>query len=109
MLFAAPVSFVYTIFPVAVWAALRFGPPGAATATVVVAIVAVGYTVQGIGPFTTSTDVHNLFRLQTFLGVLSVSSLIVAAVMAERSAVESALHGSQQQHRDIIHYASVGV
>src|SRR5688572_19571431 len=109
VLFEARISFVYTVFPLAVWAALRFGPHGAATATFIVAIVAVGYTVQGVGPFTNSTDVNNLFRLQSFLAVLAVTSLIVAAMMAERRTVEAALKASRKQHRDIVQYASVGV
>jgi PAS domain S-box-containing protein len=109
VLFEAPVSFVYTIFPVGIWAALRFGPRGAATATFVVAVIAVSYTVRGVGPFTTSTDVNDLFRLQSFLGVLAITSLIVSAVMAERRTAEAALDASRQQHRDIVHYASVGV
>jgi two-component system, cell cycle sensor histidine kinase and response regulator CckA len=103
------VSYVYTVFPVAMWAALRFGRRGAATASFVVSVLAIGYTVQGVGPFTTSTDVNNLFRLQSFLGVLSLTGLILAAVIAERRTAESALEGSRRQHRDIVHYASVGV
>jgi len=109
VLFEAPVSFVYTIFPLGIWAALRFGPRGAATATFVVAVIAVSYAVQNVGPFTTSTHVNDLFRLQTFLGVLAITSLIVSAVMAERRTAEAALETSRQQHRDIVHYASVGV
>ena len=109
VLFRAPISFVYTVFPVITWAALRFGPRGAATATFVVSAIAIVSTVQGVGPFTTSTVVNNLFRIQTFIGVLALTALILAAVISERRAAEAALKRSRKQHRDIIHYASVGV
>ena len=109
VLFEAEVSYVYTIFPVVIWAALRFGPRGAALATFVAATIAIAFTVQGVGPFTTSTAVNNLFRIQTFIAVLAVTALILAAVIAERRAAEAALERSRRAHRDIVHYASVGV
>ena len=109
VLFQAPFSYVYAIFPVTIWAALRFGPRGAATASFTVAALAIWFTVRGVGPFSTSTPAHNLFQLQTFISLLALTSLILAAVIAEQQTAESALERSQQQHRDIVTYASVGV
>jgi two-component system cell cycle sensor histidine kinase/response regulator CckA len=108
-LWQAPVSYVYAIFPLTIWAALRFGVRGAGAASLVVSAIAVAYTVNGVGPFATSTPVNNLFSLQTFIGVLALTNLIIAAVIAERRTVESALQRSRQQHQDIVNYASVGV
>ncbi len=108
-LFQTPFSYVYAIFPVTIWAALRFGPRGAATASFIVSALAIGYTVRGVGPFATSTAVNNLFELDTFIGLLALTTLILAAATAERRAAESALRRSRQQHQDIVHYASVGV
>jgi len=109
VLWRAPVSYVYAIFPLTIWAALRFGVRGAAAASIVVSVIAVGYTVSVVGPFATSTPVNNLFSLQTFIAVLALTNLIIAAVIAERRTVESALQRSRQQHQDIVNYASVGV
>lgn len=108
-LFQTPFSYVYAIFPVTIWAALRFGPRGAATASFIVSALAIGYTVRGVGPFATSTAVNNLFELDTFIVLLALTTLILAAAIAERRTAESALRRSQQQHQDIVHYASVGV
>jgi two-component system cell cycle sensor histidine kinase/response regulator CckA len=109
VLWRGPVSYVYAIFPLTIWAALRFGVRGAGAASLAVTAIAVGYTVSGVGPFATSTPVNNLFSLQTFIGVLALTNLIIAAVIAERRTVESALQRSRQQHQDIVNYASVGV
>jgi PAS domain S-box-containing protein len=108
-LFQTPFSYVYAIFPVTIWAALRFGPRGAATASFIVSALAIGYTVRGVGPFATSTAVNNLFQLDTFIALLALTTLILAAVIAERRTAESALRRSRQQHQDVVHYASVGV
>jgi PAS domain S-box-containing protein len=108
-LFQTPFSYVYAIFPVTIWAALRFGPRGAATASFVVSALAVGFTIRGVGPFASSTNVTNLFEIQTFIGLLALTTLLIAAGGAERGASEIALEQSRQQHRDIVQYASVGV
>ncbi|HEX9130485.1 MAG TPA: MASE1 domain-containing protein [Gemmatimonadaceae bacterium] len=108
-LFQTRFSYVYVIFPVTIWAALRFGPRGAATASFIVSALAIGYTVSGVGPFATSTAVNNLFQLDTFIALLALTSLTLAAAIAERRAVESALRRSRQQHQDVVHHASVGV
>jgi PAS domain S-box-containing protein len=109
VLFLIPFSYVYAIFPVTIWAALRFGPRGAATSSLLVSVLAIGYTLRGLGPFVTSTAVNNLFQLQTFIALLGLTTLILAAVIAERGTAELALERSREQHRDIVRYASVGV
>jgi PAS domain S-box-containing protein len=92
LLFRNPLPYVYAVFPVVVWAALRFGSRGTATATAVVAVLTIGYTLRGLGPFVSSTPTENLALLQTFLGLTTVTGLVLAAAVTERSAAERALH-----------------
>jgi hypothetical protein len=98
-LFRLPYSYVYAIFPVVIWAALRFGPRGATTATTLVASLAVWYTLQGQGPFVASTPTQNLALLQTFLGLLAVTALVVAALVTERTTAQQALTESEAHYR----------
>ena len=46
----------YVVFPVLIWAALRFGPRGAATALVVVSGLTVWNTAHNAGPFVRAVD-----------------------------------------------------
>jgi PAS domain S-box-containing protein len=98
-LFRLPYSYVYAIFPVVSWAALRFGPRGAATATTLVAGLAIWYTMHGRGPFVASTPTQNLALLQTFVGLLAVTALVLAALVTERTTAERALTESEMQYR----------
>ena len=86
-----PLSYVYAVFPLVVWAALRFGSRGTATAAGVVATLTIWYTLHGLGPFVASTPTENLALLQTFLGLTAVTGLMLAAVVTERGAAERAL------------------
>src|SRR6266568_1632101 len=91
LLLRNPLSYVYAVFPVVVWAALRFGTRGPATTTAIVAALTVGYTLRGLGPFVASTATENLALLQTFLGLTAVTGLVLAAVVTERGVAEGAL------------------
>jgi signal transduction histidine kinase len=76
---------VYLVFPVALWATLRFGPPGAVVFTGVVSSIAIWGAVHATGPFVQGTILrYNLLNTQVFMGVVGVTVLILAAVVAER-------------------------
>ena len=76
-----PLTFVP--LPWLVWAAFRFGPREAATAAVVTSGIAVWLTSNGLGPFSAVTVNESLLLLQAFIGVVTVTILTMAAVVAE--------------------------
>jgi signal transduction histidine kinase len=80
----------YVVFPVLIWAALRFGPAGAATAVAITSCLTVWNTARGSGPFVRESITHSLLASQLFVAVAALTSLILAAVTAERSASERA-------------------
>jgi signal transduction histidine kinase len=80
----------YIVFPLLIWAALRFGPLGAATTLVIVSSLTVWNTAHGSGPFVRSSITHSLLATQLFVAVAALTSLVLAAVTAEREASETA-------------------
>jgi PAS domain S-box-containing protein len=78
------VDFSYLIFPVLIWAAIRFGPPGTSASTAVVSSLAIWGTAHGGGPFVGGTFHENVLALQTFMSIVAGSVLVLAAVVAER-------------------------
>jgi signal transduction histidine kinase len=80
----------YIVFPVLIWAALRFGPFGAATAVAITSSLTVWNTAHGSGPFLRSSITHSVLASQLFVAVAALTSLILAAVTAERAASERA-------------------
>jgi PAS domain S-box-containing protein len=101
----------YAVFPVMVWAALRFGQRGAATAVLAVAGIAVWATVRGSGPFVKLDPNLSLIYLQTFMAVVSATSLLLGAAITERAETAEALLESERrfrlalEHSDIIVYS----
>jgi signal transduction histidine kinase len=80
----------YIVFPVLIWAALRFGAVGAATSVAIVSALTVWNTAHGSGPFVRASITHSLLATQLFVAVAALTSLVLAAVTAERTASEHA-------------------
>jgi diguanylate cyclase (GGDEF)-like protein len=74
--------------PTLLWAAYRFSPRGVATATLVLAGIALWGTRYGYGPFTDRAPNTSLVLLQTFIGFSSLLSLTFAGVVTERRGAE---------------------
>src|SRR3954447_21315038 len=80
----------YIVFPVLLWAALRFGPRGAATAILLVCSITVWNTAQSDGPFVRESLTDSLLATQLFIATAAITSLVLAAVTAERMRAEAA-------------------
>ena len=84
-----PLTFVP--LPWLVWAAFRFGPREAATAAVLTSGIAVWDTLNGLGPFAQQPVNEALLLVQAFVGVVTVTILTMAALVAERRAAQASL------------------
>jgi signal transduction histidine kinase len=89
----------YVVFPVLLWAAVRFGPRGAATAVFLVCSITVWNTAQNDGPFLRGSITDSLLATQLFIAVSALTSLVLAAETAERSRAGEALAASEASQR----------
>jgi two-component system cell cycle sensor histidine kinase/response regulator CckA len=98
----------YAIFPVLLWAALRFGPLGSSTATLIAAGLAIWFASLDMGPFIReeATDAAPLVEAYTFLVVVSVSSHLAAAALSERQQAIGELHASRERYRNVVETAT---
>jgi diguanylate cyclase (GGDEF)-like protein len=78
----------YVCFPFLIWAAFRFGRRKAATALCILAIVATWGTVRGYGPFVRSSQNTSLLLLQSFMAVVAVTTMVLAAESTEHKRAE---------------------
>jgi signal transduction histidine kinase len=99
-----PASFVqaYIVFPVLIWAAVRFGQRGSVTASFMVSLTALGGAVAGTGPFVRADLHQSLFALQTFMGIVAASFLVLGATLAERE------HAREEMRRALAAEAESG-
>jgi PAS domain S-box-containing protein len=81
-----PLARLYVLYPVLIWTAVRFGPRGITASLLLTAVIAIGATAGGHGPFAGATPTTNLLSLHTFIGIAAVTFLTLAASVAERRA-----------------------
>jgi PAS domain S-box-containing protein len=84
---------VFLLFPLGVWAALRFGSQGAALSTLFIAAASIWGTVTGHGAFISREDGRtvDLLELQLFLAIIAFTGLLLAASRAERKSARAQL------------------
>ena len=91
----------YLPFPFVIWAALRFGQTSGILASFLLSLVAIMGTVAGNGPFASMTNqMQNhpqqvILLQQAFLGVITITTLILATLSSERRRVGAMLRQSQ--------------
>jgi signal transduction histidine kinase len=90
----------YVVFPALIWAALRFGPPGASAAVLVASGLTVWNTAHNAGPFVRASITDSLLSTQLFMATAALTSLILAAVTAERRRADVALQRDIVQRRE---------
>jgi len=81
-----PIDFIAV--PPLVWAAFRFGPRDTATASFVLASMALWGTLHGQGPFHRQDPNESLLLVQAFVGLNAGLALAFAAVVAEKKRVD---------------------
>lgn len=82
----------YLSFPLLIWAGFSLRQRGASTAIFLTVIIAILGTVTDTGPFVKMQSTNaGLFRLWSFIGVVSFPTLLLAAAVEERQIAEKRL------------------
>lgn len=89
--FSRETQLIFILFPLGVWAALRFWQPGTVVGILLVASVAIPLTEAGKGPFSGQSPDDRLLLAQGFLGIASITMLVMSAVITERRRAEDAV------------------
>ena len=91
LVFSHDTSLIFILFPLGVWAALRFWQPGTVVGILLVASIAIPLTESDKGPFSGQSPDDRLLLAQGFLGIASITMLVMAAVITERRRAEKAV------------------
>lgn len=89
----------YTLFPLLIWSALRFGTTVSVTLVLVVAVIAIVGTNSGVGPFAipTYSPYQQILSLQMFLAATAASTLLLSAALSERLSTLRVLRSSEDK------------
>ena len=105
---ASSLSMLYAPFPLLVWAAIRFGPLGAARANLLMMVITMLYAFTTRAPFGEPWDVNSVIETQQFLIVAGATSITLAALIAERWRAREAERETQERMRLALRGARIG-
>ena len=81
----------YFLFPLLLWAVLRFHQPGAAVSSFLVGLIATWGTVIGTASIAATSETARVQVIQALVAVLAISLLVLGAILAEREAAKRAV------------------
>lgn len=81
----------FLILPFFLWLAFRFELIVATAGVLLVSLIAIFFTVENQGPFVLSEPYYSMLLLQIFIGVLSISTLVLSATVKERTVIQKKL------------------
>jgi len=92
-------TLAYLPFPPVAWAAVRFGPRGAAAAAFLATGLAVWGTAAGVGSFAVLAEGEGLVQVWLFMNFLGLTAMLLAGLSAERREAEEGLRAEEERYR----------
>jgi signal transduction histidine kinase/integral membrane sensor domain MASE1 len=92
----------YMMVPPLLWATLRFGQHGAISCAFIMSAIAVWGTVHNLGPYATGNLNDSLLFVQAYIGIVTMSALVLAAVVSENKHTMHELQIQEQQAQERI-------
>ncbi len=104
LVFANIFPYVYLTMPVLLFIAYSFSPRETISGVVVVAIIAIYATINRSGPFWDMSKNMNeaLLALQIFLGILSMTKLMIAVSLSREREQEELVHETDRWYKTLI-------
>jgi PAS domain S-box-containing protein len=94
-----PPALLYSLLPLLLWSALRFGSTGAGTSATIVAFLSIWGEVHGRGPFSEIGPINSVLSLQLFLLFTAAPFMVLAVLVEERHQDELELRESEKRFR----------
>ncbi|MFJ9344146.1 MASE1 domain-containing protein [Streptomyces sp. NPDC101733] len=81
----SPLSILFLVFPLLIWAAVRFQLAGAAPCALMVCVLAISAATDHVGPFAHHTLFEVMVTLQALNGAAALTGLLLAALVTEQN------------------------
>jgi PAS domain S-box-containing protein len=92
-------ALLYSLVPLLLWCALRFGTTGVSTSILALAFLSIRGAVHGRGPFIEPGESIDVLSLQLFLIFAATPFMFLAALVEERQQGEEKLRKSEERFR----------
>jgi integral membrane sensor domain MASE1 len=104
----SPLSMIYLVFPILIWAALRFQLAGSAPCALLMSVMAIIAGTDRVGPFADHTMIQVMVNLTILNGAVALTALLLAAVVAEQQNVRRRIERACEELADLVDQLAPG-
>ncbi|MFJ9575759.1 MASE1 domain-containing protein [Streptomyces sp. NPDC101191] len=104
----SPMSMLFLVFPLLIWAALRFQLAGSMLCALFASVLATFAATSGRGAFLHLTDVEIMAKLQAFNGSAALTALLLASVITEQRATRRSVRRACQELAEVLEHLAAG-
>ncbi|MET7650391.1 MULTISPECIES: MASE1 domain-containing protein [unclassified Streptomyces] len=105
---SSPVSLLFLVYPLLVWAALRFQLAGSMLCALFTSVMATIAATDGVGPFARLSRVEVMMKLQAFNGTMALTALLLSAVIAEQRNTRRSVERACQELVEVLEHLTAG-
>ncbi|MCX5403564.1 MASE1 domain-containing protein [Streptomyces sp. NBC_00335] len=95
-------SLLFLVFPLLIWAAVRFRLPGSAPCALLVSVLAITAATDRAGPFAGHTLFEIMVNLQALNGAAALTALLLAALVTEQDNVRLKIEELCEDLADVV-------
>jgi PAS domain S-box-containing protein len=103
-IFLKKVHLEYMIIPLLLWTVQRFNRFETAIIIFIISVISILLTINGSGPFYQRDLNQSLLLLQSYTGIIALSTIILSVIITEQRQTKVSLQETQQRIRDIIDF-----
>jgi integral membrane sensor domain MASE1 len=101
-------SLLYLIYPLLIWAALRFQLAGSVLCALVASVLATVAATDGSGPFAELSRIEVMIKLQVFNGSMALTALLLSAVITEQHNTRRSVELACQELVEVLEHLTAG-
>ncbi|WP_339133535.1 MASE1 domain-containing protein [Streptomyces sp. f51] len=102
------ISMMFLVYPLLIWAALRFELPGSLVCALFASVMATVAATDGVGPFQRLTHTEVMIKLQAFNGTMALTALLLSAVITEQRNTRRSVELACQELVEVLEHLTAG-
>lgn len=102
------VSLLFLVYPLLIWAALRFQLAGSMLCALFTSVLATVAATDRVGPFERLSRIEVMIKLQAFNGTMALTALLLSAVIAEQRSTRRSVERACQELVEVLEHLTAG-
>ncbi|WP_443063850.1 MASE1 domain-containing protein [Streptomyces sp. NBC_00659] len=102
------ISMLFLIYPLLIWAALRFELPGSVVCALFASVMATVAATEAVGPFYRLSHTEVMIKLQAFNGTMALTALLLSAVITEQRNTRRSVERACQELVEVLEHLTAG-